>query len=120
MNSLLFIICCCCLAAESCLTLRPNGLYIDHYDPLSMEFSRQEYWSGLQFPSPGDLPNPGIEPSFPTLQADSLLTEPSGKPFCDGAAFRKEPDRPKSQTRHHFPAGATFRQDVTSEAPTNT
>ena len=40
--------------------------------PLSMEFSRQEYWSGLPFPSPGDLPNPGIEPRTPALQADSL------------------------------------------------
>ena len=41
-----------------------------------MEFSRQEYWSGLPFPSPGDLPNPGIEPGSPALQADSLLSEP--------------------------------------------
>ena len=40
--------------------------------PLSMEFSRQEYWSGLPFPSPGDLPNPGIKPRSPTLWADSL------------------------------------------------
>ena len=40
--------------------------------PLSMEFSRQEYWSGLPFPSPGDLPDPGIEPGSPALQADSL------------------------------------------------
>ena len=40
--------------------------------PLSMEFSRQEYWSGLPFPSPGDLPDPGIEPTSPALQADSL------------------------------------------------
>ena len=49
--------------------------------PLSMEFSRQEYWSGLPFPSPGDLPNPGIEPGSPALQADSLPTEStSGKP----------------------------------------
>ena len=47
--------------------------------PLSMEFSRQEYWSGLSFPSPGDLPNPGIKPRSPTLQADSLLSEPPGK-----------------------------------------
>ena len=39
-----------------------------------------EYWSGESFPSPGDLPNPGIEPRFPTLQVDSLPTEPSGKP----------------------------------------
>ena len=44
-----------------------------------MEFSRQEYWSGLPFPSPGDLPNPGIEPGSPALQADSLLSEPPGK-----------------------------------------
>ena len=48
--------------------------------PLSMGFSRQEYWSGLPFPSPGDLPDPGIEPGFPTLQADSLLSEPPGNP----------------------------------------
>ena len=43
--------------------------------------SRPEYWSGLPFPSPGDLPNPGIEPRFPALQADSLLSEPPGKPI---------------------------------------
>ena len=43
--------------------------------PLSMGFSRQEYWSGLPFPSPGDLPDPGIKPEFPALQADSLLFE---------------------------------------------
>ena len=48
--------------------------------PLSMEFSRQEYWSGLPFPSPEDLPNPGIKPKSPTLQADSLPPEPQGKP----------------------------------------
>ena len=44
-----------------------------------MEFSRQEYWSGLPFPSPGDLPDPGIEPGSPALQADALLSEPPGK-----------------------------------------
>ena len=48
--------------------------------PQSMEFSRQEYWSGLSFPSPGDLPNPGIKPRSPALQADALLSEPPGKP----------------------------------------
>ena len=48
--------------------------------PLSLGFSRQEYWSGLPFPSPGDLPNPGIEPGSPTLQADALTSEPPGKP----------------------------------------
>ena len=48
--------------------------------PLSMEFSRQEYWSGLPFPSPGDLPDPGIEPRSPALQADSLPSEPPRNP----------------------------------------
>ena len=48
--------------------------------PLFMGFSRQEYWSGLSFPSPGDLPNPGIEPGSPALQADALSSEPPGKP----------------------------------------
>ena len=46
----------------------------------SMGFSRQEYWSGLPFPSPGDLPDPGIEPGFPALQAEALPSEPPGKP----------------------------------------
>ena len=45
-----------------------------------MGFSRQEYWSGLLFPPPGDLPDPGIEPTSSELQADSLSAEPSGKP----------------------------------------
>ena len=44
-----------------------------------MEFSRPEYWRGLPFPSPGDLPNPGFEPGSPALEADSLLSEPQGK-----------------------------------------
>ena len=51
-----------------------------HQALLSMEFSTQEYWRGLPFPSPGDLPNPGVEPGSPALQADSLLTELPGKP----------------------------------------
>ena len=50
---------------------------------LSMGFSRQEYWSGLPLPSPGDLPNPGIEPGSPTLRADALTSEPPGKPNYD-------------------------------------
>ena len=45
----------------------------------SMGFSRREYWSGLPFPSPGDLPDPGIEPGSPTLEADTLTSEPPGK-----------------------------------------
>ena len=52
--------------------------------PLSMGFSRQEYWSGLPFPSPGDFPNPGIKPWSPVLQADALSSEPPGKPSHPG------------------------------------
>ena len=48
-----------------------------------MGFSSQEYWSGLPFPSPGDLPDPGIEPWSPTFQADALPSEPPGKPSND-------------------------------------
>ena len=47
--------------------------------PPSMGFSRQEYWSGLPFPSPGDLPDPGIEPGSPAFQADTLTSESPGK-----------------------------------------
>ena len=49
--------------------------------PSSMGFSRQECWSELPFPSPGDLSNPGIEPGFPALQRDALSSKPSGKPL---------------------------------------
>ena len=52
-----------------------------------MGFSRPEYWSGLQFPSQGDLPNPGIEPRSPTLQADALTSEPPGKPFISSRSL---------------------------------
>ena len=45
-----------------------------------MGFSRQEYWSGVPFPSPGDLPDPGIEPGSPAFQADALTSEPPGNP----------------------------------------
>ena len=71
-----------CLVTKSCLTLQCNGLYAAHQAPLSMGFPRQEYWSGLSFPSPGDLPNPGIEFSFPALTGIFYTTEPPGKPYC--------------------------------------
>ena len=51
---------------------------VAHKSPLSMGFSRQEYWSGLSFPSPGDLPDPGIEHRSPALQVDALPSEPPG------------------------------------------
>ena len=58
-----------------------------HQAPLSMGFSRQGYWSGLPFPSPRDLPNPGIEPGSPALQADSLPSELKGKSDYDEVIF---------------------------------
>ena len=57
-----------------------NPWTVAHLAPPSMEFSRHDYWSGLPFPSPGDLSNPGMEPGPPALQDDSLPSEASGKP----------------------------------------
>ena len=61
------------LVTQSCLFLTPQT--VAHHIPLSMGFSRQEYWGGLPFPSPRDLPDPGIEPGSPAWQADSLPSE---------------------------------------------
>ena len=55
--------------------------------PMSMRFPRQEYWSRLPFPSPGDLPSPGIEARFPALQTDSLPSEPQGATGIDNKYF---------------------------------
>ena len=66
-----------------CVPLFVTVWTVANHAHLSMGFSRQEYWSGLSFPSPGYLPNPGIKPEFsasPALKTDSLLLEPSGKP----------------------------------------
>ena len=77
--------------------LCPTPQTVAHQTCLSMGFSRQEYWSGLPFPSPGDFPDPRIEPRSPALQEDSLLSEPPGKPInfkilkrrkmCDHSGF---------------------------------
>ena len=67
------------IVTKSCQTLATPWT-VACQAPLSVGFSRQAYWSGLPFPSPGDLPNPGIGPSSPALWADSLPTEPQGKP----------------------------------------
>ena len=66
------------------------------YQAPSMRFSTQEYWSGLPFPSPEDLPNPGIEPGSPALQADALPSEPPGKPqeYWSGLPFPSPGDLP--------------------------
>ena len=67
------------LVTQSCLTLCTLWT-VAHQAPLSMEFSRQEYWSRLPFLSPGDLPDQGIEPRSPALQADSLPSQSPVKP----------------------------------------
>ena len=81
MNFMFYNVCVCVLVAQSCPTLCDTWT-VACQAPLSMGFSRQEYWSEYPFPFPGDLPDPGIKPSSPTLQADSLpvLSQP-GKPY---------------------------------------
>ena len=59
--------------------------------PQSMEFSRQEYWSGLPFPSPGHLPDSGIEPRSPSLQVDALPSKPPGKPLSKVIVLVRDP-----------------------------
>ena len=74
---------------------------IAHWAPLSMGFSRQEYWSGLTIPFSRDLPNPGIEPRSPALQVDSLPSEPPGKLGSGGCHIEIDhphPDMPFSGT----------------------
>ena len=68
------------LVTKSCLTLAAPWT-VACQAPLSIGFSRQEHWCGLLVPSPEDLPDPGIEPGSPALQADSLLSEPPRKPL---------------------------------------
>ena len=64
----------------SCVRLFATPWTVAYQGPLSMAFSRQEYWSGFPFPSPGDLLDTGIKTQSPALQADALLSEPPGKP----------------------------------------
>ena len=70
---------CCCLVAQSCPTLC-DPWTVAYHAPLSMVYSRQEYWNGLPFLSPRDLPNPGIEFTSPALAGGFLITQPPGKP----------------------------------------
>ena len=71
-----------------------HGLYVAYQVPPSMGFSRQEYWNGLLFPSPGDLPDPRIEPWSPALQAYVLPSEPPGKSHgCESWTIKKAEHR---------------------------
>ena len=62
----------------------------------SMGFSRQEYWSGLPFPSPEDLPDRGMEPSSPAFEADALTSEPPEKPYCFKVTIKMKPTEKNS------------------------
>ena len=79
---------CACKGAQllSHVRLFATPWTVDHQAPLFVEFSRQEYWSGFPFPTPGDLPNPGTEPASPTsaaLAGRLFTTQPPGKPVSE-------------------------------------
>ena len=71
--------CVCVCLSPSCVWLFASPWTVSHQAPLSMEFSRQKYWSGVPLPFPGDLPNPGIKPQSLALQRDSLPSESTGR-----------------------------------------
>ena len=102
-NALIFTICCCCLVTKSYLTfLRPPRTVV-HQASLTMGFPRQEYWSGLPFPFPGDLPNPETEPSSPGLADGFFALSQQGSPSGTGehltpAALLASPLREQSKT----------------------
>ena len=79
----------CCAQWLSHVQLFATPWTVAHQPPPSMRFSRQEYWSGLPFPSPGDLPDPGIEHRSPTLQADALTSEPPGQPQMNAEPIKQ-------------------------------
>ena len=81
------------LVAQSGLTLCDPMDCSLSWDSPSVGFSRQEYWSGLPFPSPADLPHPGIKPGSPALQVDSLPSEPPGTPWLETRDAVKHPTR---------------------------
>ena len=87
-------VCVCVLVSQSYLDSVTPWTVV-HQAPLSMRFSRQEYWTGLPFPPPGDLPNLGIKPGSPALQADSLQSETRG-----GQISKQRPRLPASWRAH--------------------
>ena len=81
---LFYLHCCCCLVAKSCLTrLPPHGKPVAHQSPLFMEFPRQVYWSGLPFPTPEDILDPGMEPVSPALAGRFFTTWTTWEAYVD-------------------------------------
>ena len=78
---------------------------VAHQAPLSMRFSRQEHWSGLPFPSPGDLPDPGMEPEFPAspaLAGRFFTIKPLGKPHIYIYNWKREINKDTMSMKHHI------------------
>ena len=101
------------LVTQSCSALC-SPVDIAHQSPLSTGSSRQEYWSGLPFPSPGDLPDQGIKPRSPALEADFLPSEPPGKPRLPTDFCKKLRFYPSCGAQCHQPAWLCFRVSVSS------
>ena len=89
-------------------SLQPHGAY---QAPPSMGFSRQGYWSGLPFPSPGDLPNPGIELRSPTLEVEALPSKPLGKPYMQSTSC-KMPGWMKHKLESRLPGETSITSDM--------
>ena len=85
LTTLMCVCVCVCVRVLSCSVVSNSVVSwtVTCQAPLSIRFPREECWSGFPWPSPGDLPNPGIEPASPALQTNSLPTEPFGKPLYD-------------------------------------
>ena len=92
----------------NCVRLFETPWTVAYRAPPSMGFSRQDYWSGLPFPSPGDLPNPGIEPGSPSLQADALPSEPPGNPTLYPWCHLERPTWPPQIHVHLEPQNVTL------------
>jgi len=92
----------CMLSCFSHVRLFVTVWTIAHQAPLSMGFSRQEYWTGLSCPPQRDLPNPGIEPRSPLLQEDSLPSEPPGKTHLTHYNHSKKPPKPTGMFTPHL------------------
>ena len=94
-ESMAYSCCCSCLVTKSCSSLC-DPLPVAHQAPLSMGFPRQESWSGVPFPSPEDLPDPGIKPVSPTLQVVTCIASEFFPSWAFGEAPLKESDQIKS------------------------
>ena len=93
---------CVCVCILSHVQLSVTLWTVANQTPLSTEFSRQEHWSGFPFPTPGDLPNPGIKPASPAMAGRFFILEPPGKPKCSIISFVSLSSAPWTESKR-FP-----------------